>query len=214
METIGRTEIIGAANGTARVAAAVSGSGAVLGASFEAPPRAEEASEASHADRRKHARERVLKAAKIIFGGGDSVFNCLVLDESPDGIFVDLGAIVALPPEVTVQYGSGAAFRAQRRWSTGSKVGFQFIGPQIITHETARRMQVVAEIMKNHGLPAAMQTLRVAQFFDNAELRRAAEAAEAATRRLDAVLAGPLAETVSLEPGEGDASIGGSVSLI
>jgi hypothetical protein len=212
METIGRFEVLGAANGAARVAAAVASSSAAIAAGYEAPaPLAEDASAASHADRRKHARERVLKAAKIIFGGGDSVFNCLVLDESPEGIFVDLGAVVALPPEVTVQYGSGAAFRAQRRWSTGTKVGFQFVGAQIISHETARRMQLVAEIMQNHGLPAAMQTLRVAQFFDNTELRRAAESAEAAARRLDEVLAGPAAVSVKLDQGAGDASIAGGL---
>jgi len=212
MEATGRIEVLEAANGAARVAAAVAGSSAAIAAAYEAAaPLAEDAAAVSHADRRKHARERVLKAAKIIFGGGDSVFNCLVLDESPEGIFVDLGAVVALPPEVTVQYGTGAAFRAQRRWSTGTKVGFQFVGPQIISHETARRMQLVAEIMQNHGLPAAMQTLRVAQFFDNTELRRAAEAAEAAARRLDEVLAGPAAVSVKLDPGAGDASVAGGL---
>lgn len=210
METTGTTEIFGHANGAARVAAAVASSGAALSASFEAPPQVDAAQPANPADRRKHVREKVLKAAKIIFGGGDSVFNCLVLDETPEGIFVDMGSVVALPPEVTVQYGSGAAFRAQRRWSTGTKVGFQFVGQQIISHETARRMQVVSEIMKNHGLPAAMQTLRVAQFFDNAELRRAAEAAESAARRLDAALGGPLTAG-GLDPSGGDASVGGSL---
>jgi hypothetical protein len=191
METSGVTETVKHADGAARVAAAVAGSGAIMAEAVDEQG-------GNPADRRKHVREKVLKAAKIIFGGGDSVFNCLVLDESPEGIFVDMGAIVALPPEVTIQYSSGAAFRAARRWCTGSKVGFQFVGAQIISHETARRMQVVAEIMQNHGLPAAMQTLRVAQFFDNMDLRQAAEAAEAATRRLDAVLAG--ASTAAVSP--------------
>ncbi len=141
-----------------------------------------------YTERRKHVREKVLKAAKIIFGGGDSVYNCLVLDESPDGIFVDLGGIVALPPEVTVQFSTGATFRAIRRWRTGSRVGFEFTGQQIVSHETSKRMNAVVEILHDHGLPAAMQTLRVAQFFDNIELRRVAEAAEAAHRRLEQML--------------------------
>jgi hypothetical protein len=204
METSGAIENFGRADGAARVSASVlshvdalAGGGDGAAAAFDV-------------DRRKHVREKVLKAAKIIFGGGDSIYNCLVLDESPEGIFVDMGAIVALPPEVTIQFNSGAAFRAVRRWSTGSKIGFQFVGPQIINHETARRMQLVSDIMKNHGLPAAMQTLRVAQYFDNMELRRAAEAAEAATSRLDAVLAGAGAMAADVTgDGSGYDSLGG-----
>jgi hypothetical protein len=143
-----------------------------------------------YADRRRHVREKVLKAAKIIFGGGDSIFNCLVLDESPDGVFVDLGGAYTLPAEVTIQFSSGAAFRAVRRWSTGTRVGFEFVGKQIVDHETANRMQAVAEILRNHGIAAAMQTLRVAQYFDNLELRRVAETAEIEYRRLEAALGG------------------------
>jgi len=147
-------------------------------------------------NRRRHAREKVLRAAKVIFGGGDSIYNCLVLDESPEGIFVDMGAVVSLPPEVTVQFSTGATFRAARRWATGSKIGFQFVGPQIITHETAQRMKVVHDILQTHGMPAAMQTLRVAQFFDNAELRRAADAADTAVRRLEMILSGAALESM------------------
>jgi hypothetical protein len=181
MDHRGASENLMHAEGAARIPAAISGG--KLAPLAEAPVISGE-------DRRRQPREKVLKAAKIVFGGGDSIFNCLILDESPEGIFVDMGAVLALPTEVIIQYSSGAAFRAVRRWATGSKVGFQFTGPQIIGHETARRMQMVADIMKNHGMAAAMQTLRVAQYFDNLELRRTAEAAEAALRRLDAVLAG------------------------
>jgi hypothetical protein len=166
-------------------AAAASGAAAASAASAEAAE-----AERVQVERRKHVREKVLKAAKIIFGGGDSIFNCLVLDESPEGIFADLGAVVALPPEVTIQFSTGATFRAMRRWTSGTRVGFQFVGPQLVSHETARRMQMVADILHNHGMTAAMQTLRVAQFFDNIELRNTAEAAEAATKRLESVLAG------------------------
>jgi len=160
------------------------------------PEMAKAESAGSGADRRRETREKVLRAAKVIFGGGDSIYNCLVLDESKEGVFVDMGAVVSLPPEVTVQFGTGAAFRAARRWSTGSKIGFQFVGPQIITHEMAQRMKVVSEILQNHGMAAAMQTLRVAQFFDNAELRRAADAADTAVKRLEMILSGAALETM------------------
>jgi len=214
MDTNGTTETVMRAEGAGRVGAAASPAYA-RAAEDSSDGAAARAAHGEAADRRAQYREKVLRAAKIVFGGGDSIYNCLVLDESPGGIFVDMGAVVALPPEVTIQFSSGAAFRAQRRWTTGSKVGFQFVGPQIISHETARRMQIVADILTNHGLPAAMQTLRVAQFFDNVELRRTAEAAEAAMRRLDAVLAGVQALTASaaenggVTTGAGHASLGG-----
>jgi hypothetical protein len=141
-------------------------------------------------ERRKSVRTPVLKGAKVIFAGGHSIYNCLVMDESTDGAFVDMGQVVPIPDEVILQFGSGATFRAQRRWSTGTKIGFEFIGGQIISQETASRLVVIRDILKNHGLAAAMKTLRAANFFDNTDLRKTAEDAEAAQNRLDAALAG------------------------
>jgi hypothetical protein len=142
------------------------------------------------ADRRKHVRTRVLKAAKVITHGGHSVFNCLVLDESEDGVFVDLGGVVPIPDTVTIQFASGAAFPAIRRWSAGAKCGFEFSGPQIISHETANRMNVIAKILNDHGISAAVDTLRKADFFDNDQLRKIAEAAHFAHVKLEAALRG------------------------
>jgi hypothetical protein len=141
-------------------------------------------------ERRRSVRVPVLKGAKIIFAGGHSMYNCLVMDESAEGAFVDLGQVVPIPDEVIMQFTSGATYRAQRRWSKGTKMGFEFIGGQIISHETASRLVVIRDILKNHGLPAAMKTLRSANFFDNLDLRKTAEEAEASQNRLDAALAG------------------------
>jgi hypothetical protein len=141
-------------------------------------------------ERRRSVRVPVLKGAKIIFSGGHSMYNCLVMDESAEGAFVDMGQVAPIPDEVILQFTSGATFRAQRRWSKGTKIGFEFIGGQIISQETASRLVVIRDILKNHGLPAVMKTLRSANFFDNVELRKTAEEAEAAQNRLDAALAG------------------------
>jgi len=142
------------------------------------------------ANRRKHPRDRVLKAAKVITPGGHSVFNCLVLDESSEGVFVDFGGLMTIPDEVTIQFASGAAFPAVRRWSAGGKCGFEFSGPQIISHETANSMHVIAEILNRHGMQAAFEALRKANFFDNSELRKFAESAHAAHVKLEAALRG------------------------
>jgi len=147
-------------------------------------------STANPADRRKHPRARVLKAAKVITQGGNSVFNCLVLDESKEGVFVDLGGMMQIPDEVTIQFASGATLPAIRRWSAGTKCGFEFSGPQIISHETAHRMNTIADILDAHGIQAAFETLRKSDFFDNEDLRQAAESAYFAHAKLEATLRG------------------------
>jgi hypothetical protein len=139
-------------------------------------------------ERRTQIRTKVLKAAKIILNDGHTVFNCLVLDESPEGVFVDLGALVPMPNEVIIRFSSGATFRAVRRWNSGTKFGFQFNGPQIISHETAQRLQTIHEVLVNHGVAAAFEMLRIANFFDNSDLHRIAEAAMAAQWALESAL--------------------------
>jgi hypothetical protein len=144
------------------------------------------------AERRNAARIPVIKSAKIACGEGASkgVFNCLVLDESDKGVLVDLGTLVNLPDEVTLQFGGGATYVARRRWSAGTKAGLEFVGAQVITGETALRMMKLADILLTQGTIAAVSTLRASRFFDHAELRRAAEEAEAAYLRLEAILTG------------------------
>ncbi len=142
------------------------------------------------AERRSAPRSPVIKSAKLVFGDASVVYDCLVLDESTGGVMVDLGTMIKVPEEVTIRFSGGAAYRAQRCWTAGTRAGLKFDGSQIVTQETALRMKKTAEILEIQGLPAAMQTLRVGRFFDNAELRRAAEEAEAAMARLQTVLGG------------------------
>jgi hypothetical protein len=153
-------------------------------------PNNSELSGSNPSDRRKHPRDRVLKAAKVITPGGYSVFNCLVLDESRSGVFVDFGGMMTIPEEVTIQFASGAAFPAVPRWSAGGKCGFEFSGPQIISHEVANSMQAIAKILNDHGIQAAFDALRKSDFFDNRELRQIAESARFAHMKLEAALHG------------------------
>ncbi|HQT46504.1 MAG TPA: hypothetical protein PLY97_04705 [Acidocella sp.] len=117
-------------------------------------------------------------------------YNCLVLDESATGVLVDMGMVVNLPEEVTVQLQGGGTYLARRRWAVGSKAGLEFIGGQRITSDVALRMAKIADVLNIQGVVPAVATLRAARFFDNAELRRAAEQAEAAQLRLEAMLNG------------------------
>ena len=89
-----------------------------------------------------------------------------------------------------LQLGGGATYQAKRRWSVGTKAGLEFAGGQIMTAETSMRMARMADILQRQGVTAAVATLRAAHFFQHEELRRVAEAAEAAAQTLEAVLTG------------------------
>ncbi len=139
-------------------------------------------------ERRRDRRKPVIKSAKIIFNELGSVLNCYVLDESSNGVQVDVGAIIDLPDDLTIQFGTGATYLAQRCWTAGTRVGLKLTGGQLVDEETVGRMRKIAELLQTQGLAAAVRTLRAARYFDHEELRRAATEAEAATARFAAIL--------------------------
>jgi hypothetical protein len=141
-------------------------------------------------ERRASPRSPVIRSAQLVFDQSNVVYDCLVLDESAGGVMIDLGAMIKVPEDVTIRFNSGGAFPAQRRWASGTRAGFKFTGAQIISQETALRMKKAADILEIQGLGPAMQMLRTVRFLDNEELRRAAEDAESAMLRLQAVLTG------------------------
>jgi hypothetical protein len=152
----------------------------------------EDASPMSPGERRNASRVPVIKSAKISFGppGSQGIYNCLVLDESQSGVLIDLGTLVNLPEEVTLHMNAGATYLARRCWAVGTKAGLAFVGGQVVTGETAGRMRKIADVLQAQGVTAAVSTLRAARFFDQVELRRAAEKAEAAYFRFEAILNG------------------------
>ncbi len=157
------------------------------------PSRAEgEQTHFALAERRNAMRVPVIKSAKIIAGGevNQSIYNCLVLDESPSGVLVDLGAMFSLPEEVSLHMTGGACYKARRCWAVGTKMGLAFIGPQTLSPETTEKLAQLGRMMQAQGLPATMAALRAQRFFESDELRRAAEAAEASYHRLETVLLG------------------------
>jgi hypothetical protein len=142
------------------------------------------------AERRNASRIPVIKSAKIIVGGdlNQGVYNCLVLDESATGVLVDLGAMLPLPEAMTLKMTGGATFRARRCWAVGTKAGLAFHGPQSLSPEATQLLRQLRERLPVHGLPVTIAVLRTKRYFENEELRDAAEAAEAAYQRLEAVL--------------------------
>ena len=152
----------------------------------------EKSTRAAQVERRAVSRVPVIKSAKILCGEGasQSIYNCLILDESATGVLADLGTLVPLADEATLQMNGGPTYLVRRRWAVGTKAGLEFIGGQIISEETATRMKKIADLLQSQGVPAAVCTLRGARFFEYEELRRAAEDTEAAFRRLEALLNG------------------------
>jgi hypothetical protein len=101
---------------------------------------------------------------------------------------VDLGTVVPLPEEVMLHMTGGSSYRARVRWAAGSKVGLEFTSHQIVPPATLHAMQHLGRMLHSQGLPAAMAALRAEGFLGNNELRKAAEAAEAAFHLLETAL--------------------------
>jgi hypothetical protein len=143
----------------------------------------------SLAERRSAARTPVIKSGKLVVGGelNQGVLNCLILDQSATGVLIDLGAVFALPEEMVLHLGNGPCYRARRRWAVGTKAGLEFIG-QVVSAEASAEMAQMARLLTTQGLPAALAVLRSRNFLGQAELREAAEAAEAAYAQLETLL--------------------------
>jgi hypothetical protein len=157
-------------------------SGVAAGRSQDDIPRGATGQEAPVLDqsgpRRKAARERVIRAAQMIFG--NSVVDCIVLDVSGEGARVSTGAPVPVPPELILRFRSGAAYRARRRWTKGLQIGLAYDGPVVLGAEAALVALSAFEALPRTGLDDALRILRGAAFFGDHELGRTAEAAAAA----------------------------------
>jgi hypothetical protein len=141
-------------------------------------------------DRRRIRRRRVIKAATLFFGFSGSSIDCEILDESPYGMLVDTSVMVPVPDQLAIRLDDGPMSHVIRRWALGTKIGLELVGPQVVDMPTRVRMKSILEILDAHGLAAALAILNAARFFDNAELREAAEEAGGGMAKLRIVLEG------------------------
>lgn len=143
------------------------------------------------AERRAAQRSPVIKSGRLelhLGGGGQGVYNCLVLDESPSGVLIDLGALFALPEDMILHMSGGATYKVRRCWAVGTKAGLEFVGEQILSPEAAAHMGRLAELLHTQGVVATVAALRSRHYFDYEKLRRAAEEVEQAYNTLQALL--------------------------
>jgi hypothetical protein len=137
-------------------------------------------------NRRREARDRVIKGAQLIFH--NSVIDCTVLDVSTTGARVRTAAVVVTPELVIVQFRGGGAFYARRRSSLGMEISFSFERPAPLAENAALVAVAALNVLPGKGLEEAVRILRAAAFFDDPVLGHAAEEAEAAYARFEAAL--------------------------
>ena len=77
-------------------------------------------------ERRRYARMRVLKNAKIVIGTS-SVLDCVVRDLSSTGARIEIQNAIGLPEAVDVTFDGGHTFRPCRlKWRTLNETGVEF----------------------------------------------------------------------------------------
>lgn len=87
----------------------------------------EDAQTADAADRRVTDRRRTLKAAQVVYNGGQTVLNCTIKDLSDTGAKIELPELVELPETFFVYFADGRKTPVEVMWTAGNKRGVRFV---------------------------------------------------------------------------------------
>lgn len=139
-------------------------------------------------DQRRAKRQRVLKMAELVFDPPGTFIDCVVIDESCFGVMLETMVMAEVPERVKIRFVGGPTFAALRRWAAGNKVGLEFAGLFPEDEATKRQARAIKNVLKEACVHAAVQMLRELDFFENSELRAAAEEAEIAMAKLESAL--------------------------
>ena len=83
---------------------------------------------AEESERRRTFRHRTLKSAKIIFNDRRSTIDCLVRNQTDEGVRLKIASVVGLPDQFELSV-MGAAPRACRViWHSAQEWGIAYIG--------------------------------------------------------------------------------------
>jgi PilZ domain len=139
-------------------------------------------------DKRGIRRDRVVKRAQVTFG--NSVLDCIVLDISIAGARISFANPVPIPEAVALRLHDGSIYPARRRWARGTDMGLEFIGLSVADGNEGQLRQAAAAMQAVLVADPSgwLRILRAERYFGDETLRRAAEAAEAAHKRLAAAL--------------------------
>ncbi len=79
------------------------------------------------AERRSERRLRALKAARIVFNGGHSVFDCTLRNLSPSGALIEVPSMLGMPMRFEMLMDQGATRHfCSVRWHTERMMGVRF----------------------------------------------------------------------------------------
>ncbi len=137
-------------------------------------------------EQRDGKRQSVLKKAKLIWG--NSVVDCLVLEQSDAGVRVSTAIPMHVPEQVVVHLGGGAVRAATQRWAHGTEIGFEFAGIAKLDAPGANDARAILMDLREIGFDDIIARLVAFRFFDDAELSSTALTAQAALQRLEAAL--------------------------
>jgi hypothetical protein len=88
--------------------------------------QAEGSSAKSRGDRRRQSRQRVLKSATIVFGGGNCSISCQILDLSQSGALLMPVDVFSCPGEFVLKPRVGPERNCEVVWRTGTKIGVRY----------------------------------------------------------------------------------------
>lgn len=137
-------------------------------------------------EKRDGKRQSVLKKAKLIWG--NSVVDCLVLEQSDAGVRVSMFIPMHVPEQVVIHLGGGAVRPATQRWTHGTEIGFEFGGIAKLDAVGANEARAILVDLCEVGLNDIIARLAAVRYFDDAELSSTALTAQAALQRLEAAL--------------------------
>lgn len=79
-------------------------------------------------ERRRFERTKVIKAAKIVFGGCETLLDCVVCDLSIGGAGIKVANAANIPNELELTFDAGRTLRACRvAWRSDSRIGVAFV---------------------------------------------------------------------------------------
>lgn len=123
---------------------------------------------------RQADRANVLKRAKLVLGG--TILDCAVLDLSPSGARLSLGAPAHISGNFALHMPGGSVYAARLCWARGREIGLEFIGEPRLALDAARLAGTSIQALRGIAPDRVLDGLRAARHFDDPALATAARA--------------------------------------
>jgi hypothetical protein len=81
-------------------------------------------------ERRTSTRQRVLRSARIRFGGGSDAVDCVVRDISGGGAQIFVLSVNGIPSEFRLEFDQASARDCFVRWRVPNTLGVVFLSPR------------------------------------------------------------------------------------